>query len=426
MTRRPGAASVAETASAPTPAAKLADRAIAGDRLALARLLTLIDDDGPGAHAAAARMAERSGRAWVIGITGVPGSGKSTLVDALLGAWLEQGHRIAVIAIDPSSPISGGAVLGDRIRMAANAAHDNVFIRSFSARGELGGLSHAARAAVDAFDACGFDRVIVETVGTGQSETRIVALADTRVVVCPPGLGDDVQAIKAGTLEIADVLAVSKGDLPLAAQTAREMRAMLTLRRRGADGEWAPQVVVVSALARTGLVELLGALDGHRVAVGVGRRAPSESPPIPRAIAPGPADADAWRERIAALVANDALCTTLGITFRAGGPGRAEVALTVDSRHLNFNGGCHGGAIFALADSAFGLASNSHGPVAAGIDAHITFQAAVGAGDTLIARAIEVQRSRRIGVYRIDVVRPEADGGETPVSSFTGTVYIKG
>ena len=137
-------------------------------------------------------------------------------------------------------------------------------------------------------------------------------------------------------------------------------------------------------------------------------------------------DADGWRERIAGLVANDGLCATLGITFRAGGPGRAEVAMTVDARHLNFNGGGHGGAIFALADSAFGLASNSHGPVAAGIDAHITFQAAVSAGDTLVARACEVQRSRRIGVYRIDVVREERGGGETAVSSFTGTVYVKG
>jgi len=212
-------------------AANLADRAVAGDRRSLARLLTLIDDDRPGARAAAASLADRAGRAWVVGITGVPGSGKSTLVDALLGVWLAQGHTIAVIAIDPSSPVSGGAVLGDRVRMGANAAHPNVFIRSFSARGELGGLSRAARAAVDAFDACGFDRVIVETVGTGQSETAIVALADTRVVVCPPGLGDDVQAIKAGTLEIADVLSVSKGDLPLADQTAREMREKLTLRR---------------------------------------------------------------------------------------------------------------------------------------------------------------------------------------------------
>jgi LAO/AO transport system kinase len=402
--------------AASSAAATLADRALAGERGALARLLTLIDDDAPGARAAAARMAGRAGRAWVVGVTGVPGSGKSTLVDALLGVWLAQGHRVAVIAIDPSSPISGGAVLGDRIRMSANAAHANVFIRSFSARGELGGLSRAARAAVDCFDACGFDHVVVETVGTGQSETRIVALADTRVVVCPPGLGDDVQAIKAGTLEIADVLAVSKGDLALAEQTAREMREMLTLRRRVANGEWEPRVVVVSTLARTGLEELLGALAAHREAVGVGRRLHPATP----------VDADPWQARIAGLLADDGLCRTLGITFRSGGPGRAEVAMTVAAPHLNFNGGCHGGAIFALADSAFGLASNSHGPIAAGIDAHITFQAAVAAGDTLVARALEVQRSRRIGVYRIDVVRPEADGSETPVSSFTGTVYIKG
>jgi LAO/AO transport system ATPase/phenylacetic acid degradation protein PaaD len=424
----------------------LAGRALGGDRRALARLLTLIDDDAPGARAAAAALADRAGRAWVVGITGVPGSGKSTLVDALLGAWLAQGLTIAVIAIDPSSPISGGAVLGDRIRMAANAAHPNVFIRSFSARGELGGLSRAARAAVDAFDACGFDRVIVETVGTGQSETRIVALADTRVVVCPPGLGDDVQAIKAGTLEIADVLAVSKGDLPLAEQTAREMREMLTLRRRTAPGDWTPRVVVVSALAGQHIDELLAALDDHRAALGVGRRNASRNavqgswkatkappadtaataPATETAAATATLDADAWRERIAGLVANDGLCRTLGIAFRSGGPGRAEVAMTVDARHLNFNGGGHGGAIFALADSAFGLASNSHGPVASGIAAHITYEAAVAAGDTLVARATEVQRSRRIGVYRIEVVREEAGGGESAVSSFTGTVYIKG
>ncbi len=419
-------------------AAALVQRALAGDRRALARLLTLIDDGSFGTRDAVAMLAQRAGRAWVVGVTGVPGSGKSTLVDALLGAWLAEGRTIAVIAIDPSSPISGGAVLGDRIRMGANAAHANVFIRSFSARGELGGLARAARAAVDAFDACGFDRVIVETVGTGQSETAIVALADTRVVVCPPGLGDDVQAIKAGTLEIADVLAVSKGDLPLAERTAREMREMLTLRRRAATA-WAPRVVVVSAVARTGIEALLESLDAHREAGGVGRRegvaagavaglAPVER--STRAASKGavakPLDDDGWRERIAGLVAEDGLCATLGIAFRAGGPGRAEVVMTVDARHLNFNGGAHGGAIFALADSAFGLASNSHGPVAAGIDAHITFQAAVAAGDTLVARAVEVQRSRRIGVYRIDVVREDAGGGQTAISSFTGTVYIKG
>ena len=402
----------------------LVERALAGNRGALGRLLTLIDDDAPGARAAAARLAGRAARAWVLGITGVPGSGKSTLIDALLGAWLGEGLSVAVVAIDPSSPLSGGAVLGDRIRMGANAADERVFIRSFSARGELGGLSRAARAAVDVFDACGFDRIVVETVGTGQSETAIVALADTRVVVCPPGLGDEVQAIKAGTLEIADVFAVSKGDLPLAAQTARELRDMLALKPR-ANGAWRPQAVVVCALNGAGIDELRAAMAAQREAFGVGRRKTAEKgPPFARSASPPPSDSDGWRERIAALVARDALCATLGIAARGGGPGSAELAMTVDRRHLNFNGVCHGGAIFALADSAFGLAANSHGPVASGIDAHITFQTAIAAGDALVARAVEVQRSRRIGVYRIDVVR-EDGGGETPVSSFTGTVYIR-
>ena len=406
----------------------LAARALAGDRRALGRLLTLVDDGGAGSADVVRQMAARAGRAWVVGITGVPGSGKSTLVDALLGAWLADGRTVAVIAIDPSSPVSGGAVLGDRIRMGANAAHPNVFIRSFSARGELGGLSRATLAAVDCFDACGFERVIVETVGTGQSETAIVALADTRVVVCPPGLGDDVQAIKAGTLEIADILAVSKGDLPLAAQTAAEMREMLTLRRKDAASAWQPRVLAVSALARSGIDELLAALDAHREAMGVGRRRVASAPATSHDAAAreiASLDAQGWRDRIAGLAARDGLCQTLGISVRDGGPGRAAVAMTVGARHLNFNGGCHGGAIFALADSAFGLASNSHGPLASGIAAHITYQVVVRVGDTLIARAVEVQRSKRIGVYRIDVVRPEAVGEETAVSSFTGTVSIR-
>lgn len=423
------------------PAASLAARAIGGDRRALARLLTSIDDDAPGAREAAALMSAQGGRAWVVGITGVPGSGKSTLVDALLGAWLERGFKVAVIAIDPSSPITGGAVLGDRIRMGTHGAHANAFIRSFSARGELGGLSRAASAAVDCFDAAGFDRIIVETVGTGQSETSIVALADTRVVVCPPGLGDDVQAIKAGTLEIADVLAISKGDLPLADQAAREMREMLTLRRKSPQTPWKPRVLVFSAKANTGLVELLTVLEDHRAAVGHGRRrnlsaaaAAAAAVGVP-AGKPAPSthdrtgkttsDADTARARLVSFVERDGVCATFGITLRDGGAGRAEVAMAVDARHLNFNGACHGGAIFALADTAFGLASNSHGPVAAGIDAHITFQASVRSGETLVARAVEVTRSRRIAVYRIEVVRPDADGTETAVSSFTGTVYVK-
>jgi LAO/AO transport system kinase len=406
------------------PAAALSEAALAGDRRALARLLTCFDDDAPGAREAAAALAARAGRARVVGITGVPGSGKSSLVNALLGAWLGRGLTVAVIAIDPSSPITGGAVLGDRVRMGEHGAHPNVFIRSLSARGELGGLSRATRAAVDCFDAAGFDRVIVETVGTGQSETRIAALADTRVVVCPPGLGDDVQAIKAGTLEIADVLAISKGDLALAEQTAREMREMLGLRRALSPDAWKPRVVVVKALQPGGIDALLAAIEAHALAVASGRRLLQETP-AQKIVLPAPADAAGWRARIASLADRDGLCATLGISVLAGGPGSAEVAMTIGARHLNFNGSCHGGAIFALADSAFGLASNSHGPLAAGIDAHITYQAGVAAGDRLVARASEVHRTRKLAVYRIDVVRPESDGAETAVSSFTGTVYIK-
>jgi LAO/AO transport system kinase len=313
--------------------------------------------------------------------------------------------------------------------MAEHGAHPNVFIRSLSARGELGGLSRATRAAVDCFDAAGFDRIVVETVGTGQSETRIAGLADTRVVVCPPGLGDDVQALKAGTLEIADVLAVSKGDLPLAAQTAREMREMLGLRRAAAKAAWQPRVVVVQALQPGGIADLLAAIEAHAEAVAPGRRAErraatAASPPSASPL-PAEGDSKAWHARIVSLADRDGLGATLGITVLGGGPGRAEVAMTVGARHLNFNGACHGGAIFALADSAFGLASNSHGPVAAGIDAHITYQAGVAAGDRLVARASEVHRTRKLAVYRIEVVRPETGGGETAVSSFTGTVYIK-
>ena len=426
-------------------AAGLAARALAGDRGAIARLLTLFDDDGPGARDVAASLAAKAGQARVVGITGVPGSGKSTLVNAVLGAWLSNGLRVAVLAFDPSSPISGGAVLGDRIRMGEHGAHPNAFIRSFSARGELGGLSRAAGAAIDCLDAAGFDRVIVETVGTGQSETRIAGLADTRVVVCPPGLGDDVQALKAGTLEIADVIAISKADLPLAEQTAREMREMLGLRRTPADGAWQPRVVPVRARTAGGIDGLLAAIDAHGLAVTGSRRrrqAAASSgngtgsadrsadgnttlPAIPDPASLAAGDDDGWRARLQALAARDGLCGALGIAVLAGGPGRAEVAMTVDARHLNFNGGCHGGAIFALADSAFGLASNSHGPLASGIDAHITFQAGVMAGERLVARASEASRSRRIAVYRIDVVRPEPGGGETAVSSFTGTVSIK-
>jgi LAO/AO transport system kinase len=362
-------------------------------------------------------VAALAGRAVVVGITGVPGGGKSTLVNALLGVWLARGLKVAVVAIDPSSPISGGAVLGDRIRMGEHAAHPDVFIRSLSARGALGGLSRATRAAVDCFDAAGFDRVVVETVGTGQSETEIVSIADSRVVVCPPGLGDDVQAIKAGLFEIADLLAVSKGDLPLAEETAKDLREMLALRRKPRDGEWRPRVLLVSAMAHAGVDELVDAIEAHVAIVGRGRRIVAAAAPMPEA-------AD-HLERVRTMAAHDGLCTTLGITVVDGGRGSATVTMTVDARHLNFNGGAHGGALFALADSAFGLASNSRGSLATGIAASMTFEAGVREGERLVARAHETKRSRQVGFYEVAVVRVADDGREEPVARFSGTVLIK-
>ena len=395
----------------------VAARVRAGDRGALARLLSWIDDAEPRATPvlaalAAARDAGSAGP-HVVGVTGVPGSGKSTLVDALLGAWLGRGQRVAVLAIDPSSPITGGAVLGDRVRMGTHGAHPNAFVRSFSARGELGGLSQATRASVEACAAAGFDRIVVETVGTGQSEVAVAALARTRLVVAPPGLGDEVQALKAGTLEIADLLVVSKGDLPLAERTARDLRDMLHLRRAPSSAAWSPRVLLVSATAGTGIDALLESIDAHARHPARGDVDALASPKAEGGVA----------ARLHDLVARDGLCRTLGIAFVDGGPGRAPVAMTVDARHLNFLGGAHGGAVFALADSAFGLASNSHGPAASGIDAHVTYEAAVRTGDRLVARATEQHRGRRTAVYRIDVVR-EGDGRH--VSSFTGTVFLAG
>lgn len=402
----------------------LVARVQSGDRRAIARMLTGLDDGIAGSEEAAALLAAAAGRALVVGITGVPGGGKSTLVNALMGLWLAQNLRVAVIAVDPSSPVSGGAVLGDRIRMGEHGAHPNCFIRSLSARGQLGGLSRTARAAVDCFDAAGFDRVIVETVGAGQSETAIAALADTRIVVCPPGLGDDVQAIKAGILEIADLLVVSKGDLPLAEETARDMREMLTLRKATVGDAWTPKVLVVSGTESKGVAELMSAIEAHAAQSGTGRRLDVAQVLRPSDNAQA-TDAKDWLAHLSSLAQRDGLCATLGISVTEGGPGRAVVRMTVDARHLNFNGGCHGGTIFSLADSAFGLASNSHGALAMGIDAHVTYQVGIRAGENLVARATELMRSHRIGMYRVDVARVEADGEETPVSNFTGTVYIR-
>jgi len=386
---------------------------LAGDRSAIARTISRIERGERDGAVLSAALAPHLGRAHVLGITGAPGAGKSTLVHALLGQLLPRAKRIGVVAVDPSSPISGGAVLGDRVRMGEHGAHPDVFIRSVASRGHLGGLSSSTEAMVDVLDAAGFDIVIVETVGAGQSEVEIMRVADTRLVACPPGLGDNVQALKAGILEIADVLVVTKSDLPGGESTARDLKEMLHLRGAAPAGSWVVPVLNACATTGTGVAELVDAIERHAAVAGAGRRLESR---ISRS-APAPADVGA---RVKSLAAADPFVRWLGISCTDAGPGHATVTVTLAPHHLNFNGSCHGGMVFALADTAFGLASNSHGVIAAGIDAHITYQQPAFEGDTLVASAVEVSRSRKLAVYRVDVTL----GNGMPVSSFTGTVYV--
>jgi LAO/AO transport system kinase len=387
---------------------------LAGERSAVARTISQVERGERDANTLSAALAPHLGRAHVLGITGAPGAGKSTLVHALLGEMLSRGRRVAVVAVDPSSPISGGAVLGDRVRMAEHGAHPDVFIRSVASRGHLGGLSRTTEAMVDVLDAAGFDTVIVETVGAGQSEVEVMRVADTRLVVCPPGLGDSVQALKAGILEIADLLVVTKSDLPGAETTARDLKDMLHLRAAVPAGSWVVPVINACATTGTGVAELADRVEAHCAAAGRGRRLHLRPQPLPQR-----PDEDT-ATRVKRLATQDPFVTWLGISCTEAGLGTATVQMTLAPHHLNFNGSCHGGVTFALADTAFGLASNSHGVLAAGIDAHITYQQAAKEGDTLIARAVEVSRARKLAVYRVDVSR----GDGALVSSFTGTVYI--
>jgi LAO/AO transport system kinase len=256
-----------------TPAAggpeALADAAVAGDRLALARLLTAVENRTPLAEAALRRLYPRAGQAHLVGITGPPGSGKSTLVSALIAELRAADRPVAVVAVDPSSPISGGALLGDRVRMQAYAGDRDVFIRSMASRGHAGGLASTTTAAAAVLDAAGFDLVLIETVGTGQSEVEVAAAADTTVVLEAPEMGDEVQAIKAGLLEVADIVVVNKGDKPGALRTAAQLRAML-VPTVGRDpnpdqpGPKRPEVLVTTASTGDGVPELLAALDRRR------------------------------------------------------------------------------------------------------------------------------------------------------------------
>lgn len=401
--------------SVPTVRQLASPELLAGDRRTIARLISRIERGEITASQCQTALAPHLGRAHVLGITGSPGAGKSTLVHALLGALLARGQRIAVVAVDPSSPITGGAVLGDRVRMGDHGTHADVFIRSVASRGHTGGLSRSTGVIVDVLDAAGFDIVIVETVGAGQSEIEILRLADTRIVANPPGLGDDVQAIKAGILEIADVLAVTKADLPGSENAARDLKDMLHLRAAAAAGSWQVPVVCCSARTGEGIAALVGHIDAHLASAGRGQRLTAWA-----------AGADTQQSaqdafvRVMGLAAADPFAASMGITCTQAGAGHATVSLTLGPQHINFNGTCHGGVIFTLADTAFGLASNSHGVQAAGIDAHITYQRAARSGDVLHARATEVSRSRRLAVYRVDVVR---DSDRAAISSFTGTVF---
>ena len=255
-------------------AEQLADAAIAGDRRALARVLTAVENRTPLAEAALRRLYPVAGKAHLVGITGPPGAGKSTLVAALIGVLRAAGRPVAVVAVDPSSPITGGALLGDRVRMQSYASDPDVFIRSMAARGHAGGLASTTTAAAAVLDAAGFDLVLIETVGTGQSEVEVAAAADTTVVLEAPEMGDEVQAIKAGLLEVADLVVVNKGDKPGALRTAAQLRAMLVptvgrsdaAERTDRPGPKRPEVLVTTASTGEGVPELLAALDRHRAA----------------------------------------------------------------------------------------------------------------------------------------------------------------
>jgi LAO/AO transport system ATPase len=371
--------------SLPPPPHALHADLLAGDRRAVARAMSLIERGAAGAADLRAAIAPQLGRAHVLGITGAPGAGKSTLVDALLGALLARGERVGVVAVDPSSPISGGALLGDRVRMDAHGEHPNVFIRSLASRGQLGGLSQATRGVVDVLDAAGFDTVIVETVGAGQSEVEVTRLADTCLVACPPGLGDDVQAIKAGILEIADLFVVTKADLPGARATARDLQQMLRVRAVAADAArptepgWQVAVVPVAASLGDGLDALIEKIDAHAQSAGRGRRlhaahAGAGVEPMPRH--------GLQAARIGA-------CSTWpGIEQVSDAEGHAIASLQLRAAHLDAEGRCERSVVFALADAAWTLAAKGRGlaPVA-GVDLNIALDRMQHEGETLLARA---------------------------------------
>jgi LAO/AO transport system kinase len=247
------------------PSLDLVKRIEAGEPAAIGRLISRAEAGVPEAREALAEIYRKAGRAHVIGVTGVPGSGKSTLVAKLTALLRERGANVGIVAIDPSSPFSGGSILGDRIRMSDLGLDPGVYIRSMATHGAVGGMARAALDAVDVLDVAGFDTIIIETVGVGQDEVEVARASHTTVVVSAPGLGDEIQAIKAGILEIADVHVVSKCDRSDANRTITDLKAMLTLGMKMTDkAEWTVPVVGVSSLTGQGIEELLEAIARHR------------------------------------------------------------------------------------------------------------------------------------------------------------------
>jgi len=246
----------------------LVEKARSGDARSVARLISLVEDASPALREVMALLAPLAGSArpdggaHVVGITGSPGVGKSTSTGALVGALRKQGKRVGVLAVDPSSPFSGGALLGDRIRMQDHALDPEVYIRSMASRGHLGGLSWAAPQAIRVLDAAGCDVILVETVGVGQSEVEIASMADTTLVLLAPGMGDGIQAAKAGILEIGDLYVINKADRDGADTVRRELRGMLALAQRP-EGAWVPEIVKTVAMTGEGIDEVVTALDAH-------------------------------------------------------------------------------------------------------------------------------------------------------------------
>ena len=241
----------------------MSERILAGDARAIARGISLVEDDPVAGAALVRELFGSSGRAFFVGVTGAPGAGKSTLVDGLVTRWRKAGKTVGVIAVDPTSPYSGGAMLGDRVRMQAHAHDAGVFIRSMATRGHLGGLARATADAAMVLDAAGKDVVTIETVGVGQDEVDIVRMADVAVVVLVPGMGDEVQALKAGIMEIADIFVVNKSDREGADRTVAEIASVLSLHAFK-DGEWMPPIVRTEATTGGGLDELVAAVDRFR------------------------------------------------------------------------------------------------------------------------------------------------------------------